>query len=112
MKFTNGGSANMTSYKGDVTTTFAELVAIFGKPKYGPNADLDKTTCEWVLTYEDGTVATIYDWMATRTPMGHFKWHIGGYDERAVEHVLETIRFYRDPLVKAVVDYRDNHSPL
>jgi hypothetical protein len=107
MKFTNDANANMTGLKGCFPITYAELVEIFGRPKYGPNADLDKTTCEWALTFEDGTVATIYDYKTNRTPMGLYEWHIGGHDELAYTHVVDTIIMHRDKLVQMI----RNHLP-
>ena len=105
MKFTNDANANMTSLKGEFPITFAELVEIFGRPNYGPNADLDKTTCEWNLKFEDGTIATIYDYKTSRTPMGEYEWHIGGHDTLAYTHIVDTIIQHRDKLVKMVRDY-------
>lgn len=107
MKFTNGANINMTGLKGEFPITYSELVEIFGKPKYGPNADLDKTTCEWALTFEDGTVATIYDYKTNRTPMGEYEWHIGGHDAKAYTHVVDTIIMHRDKLVRMI----RNHVP-
>jgi hypothetical protein len=105
MKFTNDANANMTGLKGEFPITFAELVEIFGRPKYGPNADRDKTTCEWALTFEDGIIATIYDYKTNCTPMGEYEWHIGGHDVKAYTHVVDTIILHRDRLVKMVRDY-------
>ena len=70
-----------------------------------PNADLDKTTCDWALTFEDGTIATIYDYKTNRTPMGLYEWHIGGHDTKAYTHVVDTIILHRDKLVRMVRDY-------
>ena len=108
MKFTNDAIINGTSYKGEVSITYSELVSIFGKPTSGPNSDLDKVTCEWCLEYEDGTIATLYDWKTGHTPFGLYEWHIGGHDYTAVERVLETIALARDPLVKMVKEYTPN----
>jgi hypothetical protein len=106
MKFTRGANVNMTSLRGEIATTYGELVEIFGPPHSGPNADLDKVTCEWRLKFEDGTVATIYDWKTGYTPRGVYDWHIGGYpDTRVVELVEETIELHRDPLFKMVKNY-------
>lgn len=105
MKFTNDANANMTGLKGEFPITFAELVEIFGWPKYGPNADLDKTTCEWALEFEDGTIATIYDYKVGYTPMGEYEWHIGGHDAEAYTHVVDCIILHRDRLVRMVRDY-------
>ena len=107
MKFTNNANANMTGLRGEFSITYAELVEIFGPPKYGPNADLDKTSCEWALQFEDGTVATIYDWKVGRwTIMGEYDWHIGGHDDKALTHVVDTIVLHRDRLVRMVREYQ------
>jgi hypothetical protein len=42
---------------------------------------------EWIIRFSDGTVATIYDWKLSETPMGVYDWHIGGFTQRAVELV-------------------------
>ena len=106
MKFTKNANANMTGSKGEVQITFAELVEIFGPPDVGPNADLDKTTCEWALQFEDGTVATIYDWKTSRTPMNEYAWHIGGYSNDAYDRIMDEITVHRDCLIKMVRDYQ------
>ena len=66
--------ANGTSLQGYVNTTYATLVALFGNPM-GPG---DKTTAEWILEFNDGTVATVYDWKELDTPMDMYRWHVGG----------------------------------
>ena len=80
-------SVHGTSYKGDVEVYYSDLVNTFGEPTFGPGDDLDKVTCEWNLRFDDGTVATIYDWKMPETPMGLYKWHIGGRDYKAVNKV-------------------------
>ncbi len=91
MKFENDSNINGTSWKGEVRTTFAELVKTFGAPDDGPDADLDKVTCCWRLKFEDGTIASIYDWKTDYTPMGSYLWHIGGHSPAAVDRVLEAL---------------------
>ena len=85
--------AEWTSLQGYVVTTFAKLVKAFGAPTYGPDeASGDgKVSCEWCLTFEDGTVATIYDYKEDSTPMDEYSWHIGGTSIEAVNRVLECI---------------------
>ena len=108
MKFTNGANINMTGLKGEFPITFTELVEIFGRPDVGPNdRDMDKVTCEWKLQFEDGTVASIYDYKVGYTPMGEYEWHIGGHDALAYTHVVDTIIMHRDKLVKMI----RNHLP-
>jgi len=87
MKFTNDALVTGTSLKGHIVTTYAELVEKFGEPNKGS----DKTTVEWRLDFEDGTVATIYDWKYGETPMHKTEWNIGGKNSDAVFRVYETM---------------------
>lgn len=105
MKFTKGANINMTGFKGDFAITYAELVEIFGQPDCGPNADMDKVTCEWCLKFEDGTIASIYDYKTGRTPFDEYNWHIGGHSTAAYDRVVETITLHRDKLVRMVRNY-------
>ena len=106
MKFTNGANINMTGLKGEFPITYAELVEIFGMPDVGPNArDMDKVTCEWMIEFEDGVRASIYDYKTHSTPMGEYEWHIGGYDAQAYTHVVDAIILHRDKLVKMIREY-------
>jgi len=43
------------------------------------------------LEFEDGTVATIYDWKLYETPYDEYQWHIGGKSFKAVERVLDVM---------------------
>ena len=96
MPFTSDADINMTSYKGQVLSTYQELCDVFGPPDDGPN-DLqgDKVTCCWRLKFADGTVASIYDWKTGETPFGGYHWHIGGYDIKAVNRVKRTMESAR-----------------
>jgi hypothetical protein len=106
MKFTNGANVNMTGLKGEFPITYGELVEIFGMPDVGPNArDMDKTTCEWKLRFEDGIIASIYDWKTGSTPMGLYEWHIGGHTQEAYNRVVDLIILHRDKLVKMIREY-------
>ncbi len=106
MKFIKCKNMNMSSLKGEFPITFAELVEIFGKPNYGPNDhNLDKVTCEWMIEFEDGVKASIYDYKTHSTPMGEYEWHIGGYDAQAYTHVVDAIVLHRDKLVKMIREY-------
>ena len=91
MKFTTGADANGTGLQGYMPARYKELVAVFGEPEGGG----DKTTVEWCLAFEDGTVATIYDWKECETPMYKYNWHIGGMSKLAVARVQQEVRrFY------------------
>jgi hypothetical protein len=88
MKFITDADANGTSLQGYMRATYDQLVARFGQPDGGG----DKTTVEWCLEFEDGTVATIYDWKEYETPMYAYDWHIGGRSKMAVFAVKEAFR--------------------
>lgn len=81
-------AANGTHLQGYVRTDYATLVELFG-PGIGGG---DKTTQEWVLEFDDGTVATIYDWKEYETPMGNYDWHVGGKTKQAVSNVLQALQ--------------------
>lgn len=89
MKFTKNADVNMTSLQGYMPARYDQLVAVFGEPD---ELGGDKTTAEWCLQFEDGTVATIYDWKEYQTPMGMYNWHIGGKSKTAVARVQEAFR--------------------
>jgi hypothetical protein len=79
--------------QGQIATDYDTLVNTFGNPIIGPSPDPvdSKVTCMWSILFEDGTVATIYDWDTITTPFHLHSWIIGGYEARAVDRVLETI---------------------
>jgi len=77
-------SASGSCLRGYIKTTYDELVNVFGEPT---TLKGDKVNVEWTIKFSDGTVATIYDWKQSETPMGVYDWHIGGFNHRAVELV-------------------------
>jgi len=89
----DGTSANGTNFQGYITTTYGALVDRLGPSREG-SAD-QKTTADWVLKFEDGTVATIYDWKLSSTPTDPYEWHIGGKSSRAVDLVQEALGIER-----------------
>jgi hypothetical protein len=104
MTFTSGAHVDTdgTSLQGylPTTTTYQQLVDIFGLPEIGPGPiDFkirDKTTCSWSLRFEDGTVATIYDWKMFKTPRGGYPWCVGGFSKRAFDLVEQAMKGSRE----------------
>ena len=88
MKFTTDADVNGTSLQGYMPAYLHQLIEVFGEPESGG----DKTTVEWCLSFEDGTVATIYDWKEYDTPTGLYHWHIGGKNNLAVDRVTKTFK--------------------
>jgi len=85
--------ANGTSLKGHVTTTMRDLISAFGEPTfYYPG---EKVTVEWVHTFSDGSVATIYDWK--RYDLGApdmdelMEYNVGGFNRDVVELVKSAV---------------------
>lgn len=90
---------NGTSLQGEVRTTRDKLVAAFGEPNL-PGDDY-KVSTEWGILFEDGTVATIYDYKETSRYDPSYPdeldpsfddWHVGGFSQAAVKHVHEALR--------------------
>jgi hypothetical protein len=89
---TDNVDANGTWLQGYTDATRRELEATFGEPFDG---DGYKTTTEWAIRFDDGTIATIYDWK--RYEMGapamdeRIEWNIGGREPIAVERVEDAL---------------------
>ena len=85
---------NGTSLMGRIEADYAELVRAFGEPN--SEGDTTKSDAEWAWQFEDGTVATIYNWKNGKNYCGEYgqevenikNWNIGGYSKHAVECVL------------------------
>ena len=81
----NWQAVSGTHLHGYITATRDEIEAVFGKPTIANGDPDDKVTTEWYLIFEDGTVATIYDWK--RYGLGapymdeRIEWNIGGHDD-------------------------------
>ena len=86
-----------TCLQGEITISYARLCKLFGQPLPG---DGDKTNAEWELEFEDGTVASIYNWKNGKTydcengidTEKIRKWNIGGHSKMAVDKVIEVTK--------------------
>ena len=69
-------------------TSYSDLVAAFGEPQ-GPG---DKTLAEWCIRFQDGTIATIYDYKTCgKTREQVTDWHVGGTSITALYRVMEAL---------------------
>lgn len=83
----------------EIKCPYRILKAIFGKPKKG---DDYKTDAEWVIKFDDGKVATIYNYKDGKNYNGKHgiattkltDWHIGGRDEDVANRVKKIIEKY------------------
>ena len=84
---------------GTVDIGFYQIKRVFGKPV--PTEDCDyKSEAEWRIEFEDGVVATIYDYKVGKKYEGNYygtaktkitHWHVGGHDEIALERIKKLL---------------------
>jgi hypothetical protein len=97
MDFFTGTSIDFcgTSLQGKMNATKEAIEAVFGRQNYSFDPD-DKVTTEWVIEFDDGMIATIYDWK--RYEQGaprlneRYMWHIGGASDAVVARVTGAMR--------------------
>ena len=101
MKFVTHNQSNIdvngTHLQGHINVEYSVLKKIFGKPTSG---DEYKTDAEWYIQFEDGTVATIYNWKngkhylgregTAKTKITH--WNVGGNSKEVVERIQEVLK--------------------
>jgi Ni/Co efflux regulator RcnB len=95
MKFkvdhTAGSGTSLMGYLEN--TTLESLIKSFGEPQRWDEGD--KVTTEWTILFDDGVVATVYDWK--RYDLGApamtelYDWHIGGNCTDAVDRVVSVL---------------------
>jgi len=101
MNFTTTTQVSGTSLRGGIQATYDQLVAVFGQPEVFTEENSDgKIDVEWVIAFDNGTVATIYNWKNGKNYCGAdglnvadiTQWNVGGnrYDSAAlVEEALK-----------------------
>lgn len=85
------------SLVGKIDVDYETLVKLFGE-SLGGSAD-DKVLAEWGIEFEDGTVATIYNWKDGKNydcengkdVEDITNWHIGGKCDKAKDNVISMI---------------------
>ena len=87
---------------GVIEASYNMIKTAFGDPC---GSDDYKVQVEWAIQFEDGTIATIYDWKQGDLYNGegngtHFskveEWHIGGFNDKAELRVLEVLTGIQD----------------
>ena len=99
MEFKTGNDLDTTgtgsSLQGYVTTTRSALIETFGMPTFTSDEEYEKVTTEWIIKFEDGTIATIYDWKRYEdAPEADevLEYHIGGNSSAAVNAVSDALK--------------------
>jgi len=93
-----------TSLQGHIAATYKELADLFGKPLAGCN----KTDAEWIVEFDDGPVATIYNYKdgvnycgKQGTPTEKItNWHVGGLNAGAACKVQVALDLFREGSLK------------
>lgn len=91
-------SAIGTSLMGHMESPYHKIANVLGDPS--DSGDEYKIDARWVIGFEDGTIATIYNWKNGHNycgeeeglPIGSITfWHIGGNDPKVVAMVMDTL---------------------
>ena len=85
-------NTNGTCFQGDLYASYNDIVSKLGEPL--TEKLCYKSDAEWVIEFEDGTVATIYNWKLGYIPTEEYEWHIGGFSNDAVECVNKVLDSY------------------
>lgn len=73
-----------TSWKGNLTISYSKLCEVLGEPMLWVH---DKSQAEWVIEFEDGMIATIYDWKYQGRLENNQFWKIGGFENRVISRI-------------------------
>lgn len=73
-----------------------ELHEKFGSPMLYSDEEGDyKVKYQWCIEFEDGLIATIYDWKVDYSKVSvhdqQMTWHIGGHDSRVMDRIYKIV---------------------
>lgn len=83
-------NVNGTHLLTTINLPFHHVANVLGDPM---RFNDDKVQVEWNIKFEDGEVATIYDWKEyNRKPEDVTDWHIGGHRFDVVQRVYDLLK--------------------
>tara|TARA_R100001463_G_C3545404_1_gene222682 strand:+ start:6643 stop:7155 length:513 start_codon:yes stop_codon:yes gene_type:complete len=95
-----------THLQGKLEMPYDEIVKAFGEPhyKWQPTDLENKIDVEWSFEFEDGTIATLYNWKngyayngTDGLPLDHIKeWNVGGFSVEAVHRMAGAFNAKKD----------------
>lgn len=95
MGFTTGNFGAGTHFCGWFEATRQQIEDAIGAPTYLSHEPREKVTIEWGIQFDDGTVATIYDWKRfSKNELRLdevYRWHIGGIGLKSVRKVSQAL---------------------
>ncbi len=79
-----------TFLQGYVISSYQNLVDLFGEPTV--QFDPYKTRANWVVQFEDGVVATVYDYKVHGKPIEEVtEWNVGGKSHVGHDRMMELV---------------------
>lgn len=77
-----------------INLPFNQIAAALGDPiRFNADQGDGKVRIEWDIKFQDGEVATIYDWKEyKRRPEDVTDWHIGGRSFEVVQRVYDILK--------------------
>ena len=90
---------NGTHLQGYINCSYDDLTSVLGYPLESGFDDY-KSDAEWDIQFDDGTVATIYNWKNGKNYCGEHglnlcdmtQWNVGGRSKQALEKVMELLK--------------------
>ena len=110
MKYEKFEDTGGTYLQGHISTTYENIVSVLGKQHH--NGDEYKTDAEWNIKFEDGTIATLYNWKNGKNYCGDegldiediTEWNIGGHSPRARDLLFSLLNKSDHTLLESLED--------
>jgi len=96
-----------TTLQGYIACSYTHIVDVLGPPEAGSSDN--KTTANWSIKFDDGIIATIYDWKVGTaylgktgiTPEQVLEWCVGGYTSQALHNTQALLALDNESVLKA-----------
>jgi len=110
MKYEKFEDTGGTYLQGHIDTTYENIVSVLGKQHH--NGDDYKTDAEWNIKFEDGTIATLYNWKNGKNYCRDegldiediTEWNIGGHSPRARDLLFSLLNKSDHTLLESLED--------
>ena len=110
MKYEKFEDTGGTYLQGHISTTYENIISVLGKQHH--NGDEYKTDAEWNIKFEDGTIATLYNWKNGKNYCGDegldiediTEWNIGGHSPRARDLLFSLLNKSDHTLLESLED--------
>jgi len=76
-------------FQGYVYSSMKQLTELFGEPTLYPKTSRVKS--EWCVKFDDGNLATVYDYEEAFLPTGPYEYHIAGSTPKAADYIKKIV---------------------